>query len=130
MERLTIDEVIEHCRRTCENTEMLAIARGQEQSDITSKNYWEHYQVEEWLKELKEYREAKKQGMLLKLPFKVGDMVYSAEYEEVKAYTITNFRVYETAIYAYAGYTYIGEVGMSVFATKEEAEKALEEMEE
>ena len=82
------------------------------------------------LEDYLEYRKLEEQGLLLKLPFKVGDVVYSAEYEEVKAYTITSFRVYETDIYAYEGYTYIGEVGMSVFATKEEAKKALEEMEE
>lgn len=55
-ERLTIDEIIEHCNRTCENTEMLAIARGQNQEDITSKGYWEHYQVANYLEELKQYR--------------------------------------------------------------------------
>ena len=55
-ERLTIDEIIQHCNRTCENTEMLAIARGQNQEDITSKGYWEHYQVANYLEELKQYR--------------------------------------------------------------------------
>ena len=55
-ERLTIDEIIQHCNITCENTEMLAIARGQNQEDITSKGYWEHYQVANYLEELKQYR--------------------------------------------------------------------------
>ena len=55
-ERLTIDEIIQHCNITCENTEMLAIARGQNQEDITSKGYWEHYQVANYLEELKHYR--------------------------------------------------------------------------
>ena len=55
-ERLTIDEIIQHCNRTCENTEMFAIARGQNQDDITSKGYWEHYQVANYLEELKQYR--------------------------------------------------------------------------
>ena len=55
-ERLTIDEIIQHCNRTCENTEMLATARGQNQEDITSKGYWEHYQVANYLEELKQYR--------------------------------------------------------------------------
>lgn len=53
---MTIDEIIEHCNRTCENTEMIAIARGQNQEDITSKGYWEHYQVANYLEELKQYR--------------------------------------------------------------------------
>lgn len=55
-ERLTIDEIIQHCNITCENTEMLAIARGQNQEDITSKGYWEHYQVANYLEKLKQYR--------------------------------------------------------------------------
>ena len=76
MERLSIDEVMAHCRRTCEHTEMLAIAQGKTQDDITSNNYWEHYQVEEWLKELKAYRDAEEQGLLIKLPCKVGDRVW------------------------------------------------------
>ena len=55
-ERLTIDEIIQHCNITCKNTEMFAIARGQNQEDITSKGYWEHYQVANYLEELKQYR--------------------------------------------------------------------------
>lgn len=53
---MTIDEIIGHCNRTCENTEMLAVARGQTQEDITSKGYWEHYHVANYLEELKQYR--------------------------------------------------------------------------
>lgn len=55
--RLTIDEVIEHCNRTCDMTEKLAKARGHELESIESKQFWEHYHVREWLKELKQYRE-------------------------------------------------------------------------
>ena len=55
--RLTIDEVIEHCNRTCDMTEEIAKAKGHEIESIESKQFWEHYQVREWLKELKQYRE-------------------------------------------------------------------------
>ncbi len=55
-ERLTIDEIIEHCHRSCEGTEIMAIVRGQKRKDITSKGYWEHYQVANYLEELKQYR--------------------------------------------------------------------------
>ena len=56
MQRLSIDEVIEHCNRTCEMTEKIAKARGHELESIESKQFWEHYQVREWLEELKQYR--------------------------------------------------------------------------
>ena len=37
----------------------------------------EHEQLAEWLEELKEYKELEEQGLLLKLPCKVGDTVYA-----------------------------------------------------
>jgi len=52
MIELTIDEVIEHCNKTCEQMERFAVASNQE---IISKSYSEHYQVSEWLKKLKGY---------------------------------------------------------------------------
>jgi len=137
MDRLTIDEVIEHCRRTCENTELLASARGQKQDDITSKNYWEHYQVEEWLKELKQYRDAEEQGLLLKLPCKVGDTVYilagryGTFYEEdiCDGFYIGRYGLLQVKVQNHKGNhgTY-GVVGKTVFLTKAEAEQHLAEV--
>ena len=40
------------------------------------KEYWEHRQVKEYLEELKRYRDLDEQGLLLRLPCKVGDTVY------------------------------------------------------
>lgn len=54
--KLTIDEVIEHCEKTCERAEIIAQLRD---AEIISKQYWEHKQVAEWLKELKHLRGAK-----------------------------------------------------------------------
>ena len=76
MEKLSIDEVIEHCNRTCDMTEKIAKARGHELESIESKHFWEHYQVREWLKELKQYKDAEEQGLLLRLPCKVGTYIY------------------------------------------------------
>ena len=60
-ERLTIDEVIEHCNR---HTEIMEKHSGREQLEETPignsnimKQYWEHRQVADWLEELKAYRE-------------------------------------------------------------------------
>ena len=76
MERLSIDEVIEHCNKTCDMTEKIAKARGHELQSIESKQFWEHYQVREWLKELKKYKDAEEQGLLKILPVAIGSDVY------------------------------------------------------
>lgn len=78
MERLTIDEIIEHCNRNSKNYERnvpLDVLQSQPLTN-TTKLYWEHKQVSEYLKELKQYRDLEEQGRLLKLPCKVGDTVY------------------------------------------------------
>ena len=77
MERLTIDEVIEHCNKTCDMTEKIAKARGHELESIESNQFWENYQVRAWLKELKQYNDLEEQGLLLRLPCKVGSTVYA-----------------------------------------------------
>ena len=77
MDRLTIDEVIEHCNKTCDMTEKIAKARGHELESIESNQFWEHYQVRAWLKELKQYNDLEEQGLLLRLPCKVGSTVYA-----------------------------------------------------
>ena len=76
MERLTIDEVIEHCNKTCDMTEKIAKARGHELKSIESNQFWEHYQVRAWLKELKQYKNLEEQGLLLRFPCGIGDDVY------------------------------------------------------
>ena len=76
MERLTIDEVIEHCNKTCDMTEKIAKERGHELESIESNQFWEHYQVRAWLKELKRYKDLEEQGLLLQLPIADGTTVY------------------------------------------------------
>ena len=78
MERLTIDEVIEHCERTAGNAEMMfrEIHNSDNFEKIASKNYWEHKQTGEWLKELKRYKDLEEAGRLVVLPCKVGETVW------------------------------------------------------
>lgn len=84
MERLTIDEVIAHCNRQTRDYERLNGKAELENADISLnfiKQYWEHRQVAEWLVELKTYKDAEEQGLLLRLPCKdvfesSGDTVY------------------------------------------------------
>lgn len=78
MERLTIDEIIEHCDRKTRLYEKACDGRHLETTVMNNpiKEYWEHKQVAEYLRKLKEYEDLEEQGRLLKLPCKVGDTIY------------------------------------------------------
>ena len=83
-----------------------------------------YYLVGEAIDKLAEYEDAEEQGLLLRIPCKVGDIVYvfhtilECEYE----YKVTRIRETQFEI------PMIAMLGKSVFLTKAEAEKALEEM--
>lgn len=85
-------------------------------------------EIDEVYMKLKEYEDLEEQGLLIKLPCKVWDTVYSVENDNIKEFVVSNFDVCMKSIYAYQGHIFIGEIGFSVFATKKEAEKVLEEM--
>lgn len=80
MERLSLDEVIAHCNRYTERMESHSGRMQLEETPIGNsdimKQYWEHRQVAEWLEQLKAYKDAEEQGLLLRLPCKIGDDVY------------------------------------------------------
>lgn len=62
MERLSIDEVIGHCERKVQQIEKMFRREHLESencgiADIVYKEYWEHRQVADWLKELKRLKE-------------------------------------------------------------------------
>lgn len=89
------------------------------------------------LEELKEYEELEEQGLLLKLPCKIGDIVYSITRDFISEYKICSFEKYqegfffnwgcEKGIYNnIRGFTHF-EIGRTVFLTKEAAEKVLME---
>lgn len=67
MGMMTIDEAIKHCIDKTDCTEC-----GKE-----------HGQLAKWLEELKVYKDAEEQGLLIRLPCKVGDpIVCVEEYED------------------------------------------------
>lgn len=89
---------------------------------------------------LAEYEDAEEQGLLIQLPFAVGDIVYWSE-KEIYPFEIKEIRIDKFGInvrFAYRGtdenkrYWEIEKsvdvVGKTVFLTREEAEKALERM--
>jgi hypothetical protein len=110
-------------------------------------SYWLK-DVAELLEELKSYKEAEEQGLLVRLPCKVGDMVWElclCDDGDYKIFpmivkTISEYGALRQAkkditiwnIYAESDYTYMyksfADFGRTVFSTKEEAEKKLEEM--
>lgn len=78
MEKLAIDEIIDHCERKTEQYERLFGEERLETTPLISsriKEYWEHRQVAEYLKKFKEYQQLEEQGRLVKLPIedKKGD---------------------------------------------------------
>ena len=147
MERLTIDEVIEHCNKTCDMTEKIAKARGHELESIESNQFWEHYQVRAWLKELKQYKNLEEQGLLLRFPFEVGYTLYyisdgfiepcTVETIFISDYTDKDGNISYMAEIHFdredcpyvSTEIYFTDIGKTVFLTQSEAEQKLKEME-
>lgn len=142
MERLTLDEAIKHAK---EVADMNYNDAEKFDSNDSVENYMkancmkcaeQHEKLAEWLEELKSYKEAEEQGLLVRLPYNNGTL-YSVNYSNK---TITENTIIEIAINDHAKrfsclndnlrerkfYDYM--IGKTVFLTREEAEKKLEEM--
>lgn len=148
MERLTIDEVIEHCNRQTERMENNFGRSQLEEKPMMGnlnimKHYWEHRQVAKWLKELKEYRDLEEQERLIGLPCKVGDEFWVVAYcDKTMIYVrCTGYTIQvDTVNMINHAYLWLNSVDEPMdywkltfnefykrcFKTKEEAEKALE----
>lgn len=165
MEILTLDEAIKYIKEVvCKNR------KNKEKNTIVIPNSFissadcaeKYEQVAKWLKELKSYKEAEKQGLLVRLPCKEaysrsGDFVYLIyDYEIIecvhcglgidplsgKAYITlaTDEKLFPyrrpdpeqdldpTDWCTNAIDVEVIEIGKTVFLTREEAEKKLEEM--
>lgn len=150
MERLSIDEIIEHCKRKIARYEQLNSTKTLESADISNnfiREYWEHRQAGKWLQELKEYKQLEEQGLLVRLPFNVGDTVYQPSEGFIEPCTVETIFLSdymdtegnysnmadihydrEDCPYVSTG-IYFTEIGKTVFLTPEEAEQALKETE-
>lgn len=125
MERLTIPvKILEDGRR------VMPIIDGRSVRDHAMDIYWR----------LKEYEDLEERGLLLKLPCKPGTVVYEIKKDlndmKLKREFIKhNGHYYHRNINVYfiTQVTFdikdIAEFGKTIFLTKEEAEKALDEME-
>lgn len=149
MERLTIDEIIEHCDRKTSMYEKACDIKYLETTTMNNpiKEYWEHKQVAEYLRKLKAYESLEEQGRLVILPCKVGDTVWDNDCGRPCAYTITAFSFGECEEYicepvttkevvfyytnssgSITGSFAESEIGKSVFLNKSEAEAKLKEL--
>ena len=99
-------------------------------------------------KKLCEYEDAEEQGLLLRLPCKIGDTIWDNDYGKPCAYAITGFSfgagedyidepvsLKEVVCY-YSNYSgsitgsfAVSEIGKTVFLTRKESEQKLKEME-
>lgn len=92
--------------------------------------------VNEVCKKLAEYEQLEEQGLLVRLPCKVGDDLYCIVNGEVKklkvhSFGVPAFEIIDIEFKYVDGFKivrFVGEVGKTVFLTREEAEKKLEEM--
>lgn len=136
MERLTLDEVIKYIKEVVQKNR-----RNKEKNTIVIPNSFissadcaeKYEQVAKWLEELKSYKEAEEQGLLVRLPYN-NDTLYSVNYSNK---TIAENTIIEIAINDHSKrfsclddnlrerkfYDYM--IGENVFLTREEAEKKL-----
>lgn len=153
MNRLTLDEAIKHAK---EVADMNYNDAEKFDSNDSVENYMkancmecaeQHEKLAEWLEELKSYKEAEEQGLLVRLPDDLNRILYQVNYRwkcteygeennkcEIydckcecdirKEYYIAEVDLQYILIKSY--YNCLGEF---LFLTREEAEKKLEEME-
>lgn len=124
MERLTLEDAISHAKEVAEKN-----YRGADFESIDSvdddiktnciKCAEEHEQLAEWLEELKSYKALEEQGLLVRLPCKVGTEVYYILGIPNKTPCAIDKCVFKLSD--------IDKIGESLFLTREEAEKKLEE---
>ena len=92
------------------------------ESTITNKDVFE---------KLADYEDAEEQGLLLRLPCKVGDKVYWVyDKRMIREVIVYGFRITHNKIlmFDYSQFSF-GNMGVDVFLTREEAEQTLAEME-
>ena len=107
-----------------------------------------HEDIRKVLRKLCEYEDLEEQGLLLRLPCKVGDIIWDNDFGKLCAYRITGFSfgeadgyiddpvITDDIVYYYSNYNgsimgsfSINEIGKSLFLTQAEAEQKLKEME-
>lgn len=155
MERLTLEDAISRSRKLAErhrwNSENTKLETSGENANEVYKNTCIQYanqeeQYAEWFEELRAYKDLEKQGLIGRLPVKIGDIVWDncfgyPESYEIKAFSYGYCDSYvepdieDQIIFYYENYNGLitgsfpmSEIGKTVFSTREKAEKKLKEM--
>ena len=125
MERLTIDEIIEHCGRKTGMYEKACDVKYLETAVMGNgiKEYWEHKQVAEYLRKFKEYEDLEEQGRLIKLP--CNDVYFIVDINNPKYAMVMKRPIRELAIYEIES---IDKEKCKYFSTEEKAEAKLKEL--
>lgn len=125
MERLTIDEIIAHCDRKTEMYEKTCDVKHLETAVMNNpiKEYWEHKQVAECLRKLKDYEDLEEQSRLVKLPCK--DVYFIVDINNPKYAMVMKRPIRELAIYEIED---IDKENCKYFSTEEKAEAKLKEL--
>lgn len=136
MERLTLEYAISHAKEVAEKN-----YRGADFESIDSvdddikanciKCAEEHEQLAEWLEELKSYKDLDEQGLLVRLPCKVGDSVFIIVGKDISRQGIRKIEISDNSIIFKTNRQKrifnVAEFGKTVFLAREDAEKKLEE---
>lgn len=150
MERLTLDETIKYIKEVvCKNR------KNKEKNTIVIPNSFissadcaeKYEQVAKWLKELKSYKDAEEQGLLVRLPANNKEIYiissrwtvcsecgsrfdeYSCSGCEYECDSKKEYYVYPTCLSSINVSFYANQFGKTIFLTCEEAENKLKEME-
>lgn len=153
MERLTLNEAIKHVK---EVADMNYNDAEKFDSNDSVENYMkancmkcaeQHEKLAEWLEELKSYKDAEEQGLLVRLPVNKNKEIYiissrwtvcsecGSRFDEYSCIGCEYECDSEKEYYMYTTYlsfidvtTYVKQFGKTVFLTRKEAEKKLEEI--
>ena len=132
MERLTLEDAISHAKEVAEKN-----YRGADFESIDSvdddikanciKCAEEHEQLAEWLEELKSYKDLDEQGLLVRLPCKVGDSVFIIVGKDISRQGIRKIEISDNSIIFKTNRQKrifnVAELGKTVFLAREDAEK-------
>lgn len=134
MERLTLEEAIAHAKEIAEKNYRGADFESIDYIDDDIKTNCikcaeEHMQLVKWLEELKSYKEAEEQGLLVRLPCPVGTTVWDICGMDIRENVVCGIECGKNGKqFLWANHDeWLGELNDLVFLTREAAEKKLEE---
>ena len=137
MERFLIDDGIKQLKIVAnrykwsiENADMGSEDANELNADIRNQYVKEYEQIAEWLEELKSYKEAEEQGLLVRLPCPIGTTVWDICGMDIRENVVSGLE------YDKGGKWFLwaneneclGELNVLVFLNREEAENKLEEL--